>query len=170
MIVDPNEPIALIPIEDACPESFAQFGDLVEPPVGGGRVTIPTSLTPAITDGGPTLTFITLSPATLEIERSAKLERHPFSVQVFIPLGDAPMVCIVANDGSPTERGGSSLRAFRTRQGQAVVLREGTWHLGMMCEGEEMVAATFIYRLANGEDTETLPLKTQLRLFSSSTD
>ena len=77
MIVDPNKPIAFIPIEDACPESFVQFGDLVEPPVGGGRVTIPTSLTPSLTDGGPTLTFITLSPATFEIERSAQLERHP---------------------------------------------------------------------------------------------
>ncbi|UWR35342.1 ureidoglycolate lyase (plasmid) [Sulfitobacter sp. W027] len=168
MIVDPNKPIAFIPIEDACPESFVQFGDLVEPPVGGGRVTIPTSLTPSLTDGGPTLTFITLSPATFEIERSAQLERHPFSVQVFIPLGDAPMVCIVASDGSPPERA-DSLRAFRTRPGQAVVLREGTWHFGMMCEGEAMAAATFIYRLANGEDTERLPLKAQIRLVPTST-
>ncbi|UOA16980.1 hypothetical protein DSM109990_03869 (plasmid) [Sulfitobacter dubius] len=79
------------------------------------------------------------------------------------------MICVVAKTGLAPE-GGDDLRAFRTRPGQAIVLREGTWHLGMMCEGEEMVAATFIYRLANGEDTETLPLKTQLRLFSSSTD
>lgn len=164
-----EKPNAVIQIEDAHPENFVQFGDLVEPPVDGGRVSIPTSLSLDIADGAATLTFITLKPATLESMRSAQLERHPFSVQVFIPLGDVPMICVVAQTGSASE-GGDDLRAFRTRPGQAIALREGTWHLGMMCEDEESVAATFIYRLANGEDTETLPLKPQLRLLSSSTD
>jgi len=169
MIVDTEKPISLIQIEDAHAENFAPFGDLVEPPVVGDRVSIPTSLSLDIADGRATLTFITLKPATLESVRSAQLERHPFSVQVFIPLGDAPMVCVVAQTGSAPE-GGDDLRAFRTRPGQAIVLREGTWHLGMMCEGEAMTAATFIYRLANGEDTEMLPLKTQPRLVPLSTD
>jgi ureidoglycolate hydrolase len=167
--VDTAKPSVLIQIEDAHPENFAPFGALVEPPVDGGRVSIPTALSLDTGDGGGTLTFITLNPAPLESMRSAQLERHPYSVQVFIPLGDAPMICVVSQTGS-TPEGRGDLRAFRTRPGQAIVLQEGTWHLGMMCEGKTMVAATFIYRLASGADTETLPLKTQLRLVSSVAD
>ncbi len=159
----PTDSTLPVPVEDIDADSFAPFGELIDPPTRGGRVDLPTRLARDPTRGEAALRFITLYPITLSRTFTPEPERHPFSVQAFVPLGDIPLVCLVAPPGPAPVRSGV-FRAFRARPGQAIVLREGVWHLGMMCEGRATTALTFIRRLPDGTDTETCTPSGALRL------
>ena len=58
------------------------------------------------------------------------LERHRLGTQTFVPMGGAPYVVLVAlGDARPDEL---SLAAFAVAGHQAVTLRTGTWHHGLI--------------------------------------
>jgi ureidoglycolate lyase len=58
------------------------------------------------------------------------LERHRLGTQTFVPMGGARYVVLVAlGDGRPDE---GTLAAFDVAGYQAVTLRAGTWHHGLI--------------------------------------
>ncbi len=58
------------------------------------------------------------------------LERHRLGTQSFVPMGGAPYVVLVAlGDALPDE---DTLAAFAVAGHQAVTLRVGTWHHGLI--------------------------------------
>jgi ureidoglycolate lyase len=58
------------------------------------------------------------------------LERHRLGTQTFVPMGGAPYVVLVAlGDARPDEQ---TLAAFTVAGSQAVTLRAGTWHHGLI--------------------------------------
>jgi ureidoglycolate lyase len=58
------------------------------------------------------------------------LERHRLGTQSFVPMGGAPYVMLVAlGDAQPDE---GTLAAFAVAGHQAVTLRAGTWHHGLI--------------------------------------
>jgi ureidoglycolate lyase len=59
-----------------------------------------------------------------------EMERHALGTQTFVPLGGVPYVMLVAPAGPQPEPG--ALAAFFVDGGQAVTLRAGTWHHGLL--------------------------------------
>jgi ureidoglycolate lyase len=58
------------------------------------------------------------------------LERHRLGTQSFVPMGGAPYVVLAAlGDAQPDE---GTLAAFAVSGHQAVTLRAGTWHHGLI--------------------------------------
>jgi ureidoglycolate lyase len=58
------------------------------------------------------------------------LERHCLGTQTFVPMGGAPYVVLVAlGDAQPDAH---TLAAFAVAGHQAVTLRAGTWHHGLI--------------------------------------
>ena len=144
-------------------EAFAPFGTLAAASDNIARLQVPTRFDEEVTRGEATLSLIRVQALRLGCAARPTLERHPFSVQAFIPLGDAPLVAVVA--ARELDRpAAADLRAFRARPRQAIIYREGTWHLGMACDGAPMVVAVFIRRLEDGSDTEMHELDCDLRL------
>ena len=153
-------PVTLV-LRDIDTDSFAIFGLLKSVPKDGGRCAIPTRLIHAAAQGEATLSIITVQNiADFEMSKP-KIERHPFSVQVFIPLGNAPLIPVVAPAGLERPRA-QDLYAFRANVGQCIAYREGTWHLGMVCDGPPMAVAVFIHRSPDGSDTQIHTLDANL--------
>jgi ureidoglycolate hydrolase len=134
-------------------DSFAIFGVVKDVPKDGGRCAIPTRLIHAAAQGNATLGIITVQNIADFEASKPKIERHPFSVQVFIPLGNAPLIPVVAPAGLERPRA-QDFHAFRAKVGQYIAYGEGTWHLGMVCDGPPMAVAVFIHRLPDGSDTQ----------------
>lgn len=90
------------------------------------------------------------------------LERHRLGTQTFVPLAGARYVVLVAlGDDAPDP---ATLAAFVVRGDQAVTLRAGTWHHGLLAldDGDFVV----IERRADDVDCDiaTLPAPVALRL------
>lgn len=89
-----------------------------------------------------------------------QLERHRLGTQSFVPLGGARCVVLVAlGDAWPDEQ---TLAAFAVAGHQAVTLRAGTWHHGLIApEGGDFVV---IERRADAVDCELATLATMVTL------
>lgn len=159
-----------LPLRKADADGFAPFGQLVAVQPGAGRAALPLRRTGAAgPEGEPTLNLITLPGRPEGPLNKPRIERHPYSVQAFIPLGSAPLVAVVAAAELERPRA-RDLHAFRVCPGQCVILDEGTWHLGMASDGAPMPAVVFIHRLADGRDTEIRPLDADLILAPEARD
>jgi ureidoglycolate lyase len=92
-----------------------------------------------------------------------QLERHRLGTQTFVPMGGARYVVLVAlGDARPDEQ---TLAAFAVAGHQAVTLRAGTWHHGLIApEGGDFVV---IERQAIAVDCELATLGTTVILASS---
>lgn len=92
-----------------------------------------------------------------------ELERHRLGTQTFVPMGGASYVVLVAlGDAAPEP---STLAAFMANGQQAVTLRAGTWHHGLIApEGGDFVV---IERSAEGVDCELAMLASAVTLVGS---
>ena len=88
------------------------------------------------------------------------LERHRLGTQTFVPMGGARcMVLVALGDECPDER---TLTAFAVAGDQAVTLRAGTWHHGLIApQGGDFVV---IERRAVSIDNELATLSTAVTL------
>ena len=89
-----------------------------------------------------------------------QLERHRLGTQSFIPMGGARCVVLVAlGDTQPDE---PTLRAFAVAGHQAVTLRAGTWHHGLIApQGGDFVV---IERQSDAVDCELATLECAVTL------
>ncbi len=115
-----------IRLEPLTPEAFAPFGDVVEPPALGARVSLIESIGGIEHAGTARLSFNHAEPHSLPII-ATEMERHNRSSQCFAPMDVARWVLLVAPDlgGRPDAK---ALRAFVATGDQAVNYHIGTWH------------------------------------------
>ncbi len=113
-------------LEKLTAEAFAPFGDVVEPPPLGDRLSLMTTL--GGTDGAvtPRLSFGHAAPLPLPLV-ATQMERHNRSSQCFVPMEAGRWVVIAAPDagGRPDA---SRLRGFVAGPDQAVNYHRGVWH------------------------------------------
>jgi ureidoglycolate lyase len=107
-------------------EAFAPFGDVVEPPAPGGRLSLIESIGGIEHAATARLSFNNAGPYALPLT-ATEMERHNRSSQCFVPMDVARWVLLVAPDagGRPDA---TALRAFVATGDQAVNYRIGTWH------------------------------------------
>jgi ureidoglycolate lyase len=123
-------------------ESFAPFGTLIDArsrppePINAGTTRRHSDLASLDLRGpgvDPRLGIYVASARRFPLAIE-KLERHAQASQVFIPLGDHAFIVVVApGDASPEWDG---LQAFVTSPGQAIALRRGCWHHGLVALGD----------------------------------
>ena len=87
-----------------------------------------------------------------------ELERHRLGTQTFVPMGGAPYVMLVALGETAPEP--ATLAAFIVHGQQAVTLRAGTWHHGLIApNGGDFVV---IERSALQVDCDVVRLKDEV--------
>jgi ureidoglycolate lyase len=113
-------------LEPLTREAFAPYGDVVEPPALGDRITLSDTLVARDGAAAPRLSFNHARPIELPLT-ATEMERHNRTSQCFVPIDVARWVVMVAPDmgGVPDPAG---LRAFVVRGDQAVNYHLGTWH------------------------------------------
>ena len=136
--------------------TFAPYGAIVPAPAEGDRVPLPLGFEGEPCAGEAVMSMNSVLPPDGPVK--LLIERHPFSVQVFVPLGDEPLLVVAALPG--IERpGADDLVVFAIPPRHAVIYRVGTWHLGMASQHAPTTVAGFIRRLPDGSDTEFLELE-----------
>jgi ureidoglycolate hydrolase len=141
---------------------FAPFGTCFALHPTSGRFAVPLEFEGEPVAGTSTLTIIT-APFAQGTNGIRRLERHPSSVQVFLPLVARATVTIVAPPGGLPDRP-EQLSAFVVPAGHGIAYRTGTWHSGFMGLEADTSVATFIRRIGDGSDTEFLDLPFTLHL------
>lgn len=94
--------------------------------------------------------------------KSTVLERHPFSTQAFIPMGQNPnkasYLVIVSKSDESTEQklpDPKTLKAFICRGNQSITYGAGTWHAPMVVIDEEVPYIDFAVLInENGVEEE----------------
>lgn len=151
------EPIALTGSND---NRFSPFGICFGLDPRFGRIPIPLQGQP--TAGSSTLTIIT-APSVRSTDFVSRIERHPFSVQAFLPFGARPTVAIVAQSGELPHHP-ERFTAFIVPPQHGVVYHVGTWHAGFMGLEADETVVTFVRRIDDGSDTEFADLQFNLYL------
>lgn len=113
-------------LEPLTPEAFARFGDVVEPPAPGARMSLIKSIGGIEHAATARLSFNNAEPHPLPLT-ATQMERHNRSSQCFVPMDVARWVLLVAPDagGRPDA---TALRAFVATGEQAANYSTGTWH------------------------------------------
>ncbi len=152
-------------------ENFAAYGWVAQAegqsgrPINGGnslRVDAVDSVgTLALTaEGGAPCLAVFRAQARNPCGPWTQLERHRLGTQTFVPLGGARYLMLVAL-GDPAPRV-DTLAAFWVAGHQAVTLRAGTWHHGLIApEGGDFVV---IERAAAAIDCDTVELSPAVRV------
>jgi ureidoglycolate lyase len=99
-----------------------QFADLARVDVGPGQ-------------GRPRISLYRAAPCAMPL-LVTMLERHPLASQLFMPLGGAPFLVVVATGAGEVVEP-SALRAFLSDGRQGVNYRRGTWHHPLIAVGRE---------------------------------
>lgn len=115
-----------ITLEPLSAEAFAPFGDVIDPPAAGARVSLTDTLSAIDGATQPRLSFSNAMAWSLPL-LATEMERHNRSSQCFVPMDVERWLVLVAPDlgGKPDA---SALRAFAVRGDQAVNYHLGTWH------------------------------------------
>jgi len=140
---------------------FSKFGVCFPLGASGHPTSIPLRFEGERPLGTPTMTII-VAPCARQIGQLRKIERHPDSVQAFLPLKpDATTVTVVAPAGPPPAHPGE-LVAFIIPPAHGIAYRAGIWHGSFMGLDDEVPVATYIRRLPDGSDTEIVELPFEL--------
>lgn len=120
---------APVRLEHLTAAAFAPFGTLLDLPAGEpGRFDRQATLSDLRDGLAPNLALIRTAavPPPTRIER---LERHPYSSQLFAPLGMAGRFLVVVAPNSADDRPDLALlRAFLCEGARAVVYAPNVWH------------------------------------------
>jgi len=89
----------------------------------------------------------------------SRVERHPHSAQLFMPLtGGRYLVAVCKSDacGAPVP---STFAAFIARRTQGIAYRPGVWHMPIAALDENADFLMFMWESAGAEDCETRALE-----------
>ncbi|OZI61842.1 ureidoglycolate lyase [Bordetella genomosp. 11] len=123
---------------------------------GDDRIPIPLEHPGAAGHGVFTATVIRArsSQATGSIRG---MERHPHSVQAFVPLSAYRLVAVTASGREPPTEPGQ-LAVLHIPAGWGFAWHPGVWHTGMMGDGMDAALVSMVRRIPDGSDTETITL------------
>jgi ureidoglycolate hydrolase len=155
-------PLKSVPLADVGDARLAPFGACFRLTPDPDRVRVPLDFDGQKAAGAATLTIIT-APSARRAGAIGRLERHPLSVQAFIPLAWKPVVTILAPAGVRPRRA-DQLTAFIVPTGHGIAYRPGVWHCGLMGFEGDVPVASFVHRMADGSDTEVVDLSFRVRI------
>lgn len=140
----PNDPWVEIEVEPLEAGAFARFGSVIEAPGQDGEdanagtgmrwrdiAWIDTTENSGEVDASIYRAFPRILPFLCD-----RLERHPLSSQLFLPIGGRPFLVIVA-DGGQDRPDALTARAFLTNGRQGVNYARGVWHHPLIGLGED---------------------------------
>lgn len=140
----PNSPWVEIEVEPLEAGAFARFGSVIEAPARQGEdanggtgmrwrdvARIDTTEDAGEVDASIYRAFPRSLPFLCD-----RLERHPLSSQLFLPIGGRPFLVIVA-EGGPDRPDALTARAFLTDGRQGVNYARGVWHHPLIGLGED---------------------------------
>ena len=110
--------------------AYQPYGEFLDASVADPRLNFTVDLDNPRDQARLNLAMIRTQPAAFPLE-VAEMERHPFSIQVFIPLADTDYIVVVARDDGQGRPDAATLAAFTVPQGLAISYRSDTWHTGM---------------------------------------
>jgi len=149
-------------------DDFALYGQVIEAKVGSGteanqgtaarfnHVAKVDNLRPTAT---PNMCVFRSIPA--EVPFSCRLlERHLYSTQAFIPMGETPtrylvIVCLNGSDNRPDI---TTLKAFVARGTQGISYNAGCWHHPMIALDHSIDFACLVHEDGSAEDCHVLQL------------
>ena len=81
----------------------------------------------------------------------SELEKHPFSTQLFAPLGEAGsyLIAVALGDDTPYL---NTLKAFRVANTQVITYHPGIWHLPMTVLERESDMLSLVYEDGSEDD------------------
>jgi len=126
-------------------------------PVTPGEARIPVPLDAGTAANGDVSATVIRVRAHTACGSINVMERHPYSVQAFVPLGASRLVALVAPAGQPPASL-NDVTAVHIPAGWGFAYHPGIWHAGMMGEGMDATALSLVRRLPDGSDTELADL------------
>ena len=132
-------------------ERFQPFGDVLDPNFEGPRVDHAAKLSNARLTAVPNLLLVRSTVVQLP-HAVARMERHAFSSQTFLPLANARSIIAVARDNGCGAPDASTLAAFAS-DGQGFSYKAGIWHIPLATLIEHCAFAVFMYCDGTVEDT-----------------
>ena len=132
-------------------EAFQPYGTLLDPALADPRLNFMVELDNPRANARANLALIRPPIATFPFD-VAVMEHHPFSEQVFMPLGDTHYLIIVAHDDGQGRPDLNTVKAFTVTGSLAISYRAETWHTGMVTLGQQGQFAMFIYEDGSPDD------------------
>lgn len=136
------------------PAAFAPYGVIMRPPEAAGtRRLFGDALTDRPEGAAPAL-HVNAVPHSMLPLTVARMERHPFAAQCFVPLDVTRYVVLVmpeASDGGPDAARAMGFVLPGTR---GVIFHPGTWHLGATVLDRQGSFAVLMWRGGPAADDE----------------
>ena len=154
------QPSAPLPFAALTEEAFAHFGLVLEHRGNDRRRHLDLAFDGHGGDGGGELkSWITLIETPLGgRERIDRLERHPFSDQLFVPLSHQRFLVVVCEDDGTRAPDRATARGFVAGPGQGIVYRRNVWHAGMLVLDAPAQFFVQMTTAPNGKDDVFHPL------------
>lgn len=137
-------------------DRLAPYGVVFPITPGEERIPIPLESAGTQTRGAFTATVIRARSCRATGPINA-LERHPHSVQAFVPLGAYRLIAVAAPRGEPPTRL-EHMAAVHIPAGWGFAWHPGVWHSGMMGDGMDTALISMVRRIPDGSDTEIITL------------
>lgn len=152
-----------LPVQPFTREAYAPYGDLVEgPPPGNPGRLVNQGFVRRHDDAIPVanlrphaqlnVAFFRCQPRPQEGFVVTMMERHPDSTQLFLPLGPAHYLIVVALGGDQPDL--STIAAFVARTPQGVSYHPGVWHLPLVAFEQITDFACLVYEDSSARDCE----------------
>jgi ureidoglycolate hydrolase len=132
--------------------SLAPYARFFPVTPGDTRIPVPINADGTEMRGEFTATVIR-ARSTVATDAIGSFERHPYSVQAFVPLGASRLVALVAPRGEPPTRPDQVL-AVHIPAGWGIAYHPGVWHAGLMGAGMDAAVLAMVRRIPGGADTE----------------
>jgi ureidoglycolate lyase len=153
----------ILPILPLTRASYAPFGEVLDgpPPDNPGRLVNQgfvrrhdhiARLTNLRPDAPLNLAFFRCQPRSLDDIEVNLLERHPDSTQLFLPLGPARYLVVVAQGSHQPDL--SSLIAFLAEAPVGISYHPGVWHLPLVALDHVTDFACLVYEDGTARDCE----------------
>jgi len=158
-------------IEPLTTETFAPFGDIIEPSgeptvmINRGKCGRYHDIASLDFAGGKAgISIFQGQPYALPLTLDL-MERHPLGSQAFLPLSSEPYLVIVAtdDDGSPARP-----HAFMAKSDQGVNYHRNTWH-GVLTPLHEKALFAVVDRIGEGNNLQEHTFETAYRIIMDDT-
>lgn len=133
--------------------AFAPYGDVLAAPDAPGRRYVEDALANRRPGARPGLSLSRKLPAALPL-RSARMERHRFSSQSFVPMAAGRWLVLVAPHGPDGWPDMPRARAFLARPDQGVTYGADVWHHPSTVFDRPADFAILMWLDGGGEDEE----------------
>ena len=132
-------------------KDFRDYGTVLDPGLAGPRLNFTADMSNPRDAARANLALIRAPHATLPWTLD-RLERHPYSTQSFLPLGETSYLVIVALSGENGTPDLNTVAAFSVPSGVGIAYNPTTWHAGMSFLGGPGHFAMLIYESGTNDD------------------